>query len=119
MSVQQGLQLHQADVATAFLNDELEEEVYVEQPEGVVIPGEEHLVCRLIKSIYGLKQSPRCWNAVLDSHLKKMGFVQMVTDPCLDRASGGEPMYFGVYVNDIIHATESSKRLADVKGGTC
>ena len=53
MSVQQGLQLHQVDVTTAFLNGKLEEEVYMKQPEGFVVPGKEHLVCKLKKSIYG------------------------------------------------------------------
>ena len=89
MSVQHGLQLHQVDVATAFLSSELEEEVYMRQPEGFVTPGQEHLVCRLKRSIYDLKQSPRCWNTVLDSYRKKMGFVETDTDPCVYRASGG------------------------------
>ena len=72
LSVQQGLQLHQVDVTTAFLNGQLEEEVYMKQPDGFVAPGNDHLVCLLKKSIYGLKQPPHCWNLVLDSHLKKM-----------------------------------------------
>ena len=76
MSVQQGLQLHQVDVTTAFLNGKLEDEVYMKQPEGFVVPGKEHLVCKLKKSIYGLKQSPRCWNSTLHNHLKRMGFIQ-------------------------------------------
>lgn len=59
-SVQQGLQLHQVDVTTAFLNGKLEEDVYMKQPEGFEVPGIEHLVCKLKKSIYGLQQSPRC-----------------------------------------------------------
>ena len=70
------LQLHQVDITTAFLNGQLEEEVYMVQPEGFVSAGREHLVCRLKKGIYGLKQSPRCWNTTLDSHLKELGFVQ-------------------------------------------
>jgi len=48
------------DVVTAFLNG-LEEEIYMEQPDGYIQPGQEHLVCKLQKSLYGLKQSPRCW----------------------------------------------------------
>ena len=54
MSVQRGLKLHQVDVSTAFLNGELEEEVYLAQPEGFICPGKETLVCKLKKSIYGL-----------------------------------------------------------------
>lgn len=112
MSVQYGLQLHQVDVTTAFLNGELKEEVYMRQPEGFVTPGKEHLVCKLKKSIYGLKQSPRCWNTALDSHLKKMGFV---SDPCIYRAASGESFLLGVYVDDIVLASKSSARLEEVK----
>ena len=71
LSVQYGLELHQVDVTTALLNGELEEEVYMSQPEGFVAEGREHLVCRLKKSLYGLKQSPPCWNAALDKHLRE------------------------------------------------
>ena len=81
LAVQYGLKLHQMDVATAFLNGELKEEVYMKQPEGFETEGQEHLVCRLKQSIYGLKQSSRCWNSVLDKRLKKMGFVQTDRQP--------------------------------------
>ena len=74
LSTQRGLELHQVDVHTAFLNGTLQVEVYMKQPTGYERKGEEHLVCRLKKSIYGLKQSPRCWNTALDAHLKRMGF---------------------------------------------
>ena len=83
LAVQNGLKLHQMDVATAFLNGELKEEVYMKQPEGFETVGQENLVCRLKRSIYGLKQSSRCWNSVLDKRLKKMGFVQTDSDPCI------------------------------------
>ena len=55
------LEIHQMDVKTAFLNGELEEDIYMEQPEGFVEQGKEHLVCKLKSSLYGLKQSPRAW----------------------------------------------------------
>ena len=54
-----GLEIHQMDVKIAFLNGELEEEVYIEQPEGFVVPGKEKKVCKLIKSLYGLKTSTK------------------------------------------------------------
>ena len=63
-------------VTTTFLNGELEEEVYMSQPEGFVMKGQENLVCRLKHSIYGLKQSPQCWNTALDGQMKEMGFEQ-------------------------------------------
>ena len=65
------LQLYQMDVSTAFLHGELTDEVYMRQPEGFIEPGKEHLVCHLKWSIYGLKQSPHCWNHTLDNRLKK------------------------------------------------
>ena len=83
LSTQQGLELHHVDVHTAFLNGTLQEEVYTKQPIGYEKEGKEHLVCRLKKSIYGLKQSSRCWNTALDSHLKRMGFSQSKSDPCI------------------------------------
>ena len=115
LSVQNGLKLHQMDVTTAFLNGELKEEVYMRQPEGYTVKGKENLVCRLEKSIYGLKQSSRCWNSALDTHLKKMGFVQSAGDPCLYMSSEGEMFLIAVYVDDILLAGESDKRMAKVK----
>jgi hypothetical protein len=53
------LMIHQMDIKTAFLNGDLEEEIYMDQPEGFVLPGNEHKVCKLLKSLYGLKQAPR------------------------------------------------------------
>ena len=113
-SVHQGLQLHQVNATTAFLNGKLEKEVYMKQPEGFVVPGKKHLVCELKKSIYGLKQSPRCWNSALHNHLKRI-FIQMTTDPCVYRSSGGELACLGVYVDDIIVAAGTNKHLAKVK----
>ncbi|CAM8889980.1 unnamed protein product [Rhodiola kirilowii] len=51
--------VHQMDVKTAFLNGDLEEEIYMKQPEGFIMPGNENKICKLVKSLYGLKQSPK------------------------------------------------------------
>ena len=115
LAVQNGMKLHQMDVTTAFLNGELEDEVYMRQPEGFVSKGQEDLVCKLKQSIYGLKQSPRCWNFALDSHLKKMGFEQAKGDPCLYMASEGELFIIAVYVDDIVLAGSSDKQMVQVK----
>ena len=82
------MKLHQMDVKTAFLNGELSEEVFMSQPEGFVGKGKESFVCHLKKSIYGLKQSPCCWNTALDAHLKRK-FVQTKGYPCLYVSTDG------------------------------
>jgi hypothetical protein len=64
------------DVKSAFLNNDLKEEVYVHQPLGFAIPSKEGKVLRLRKALYGLRQAPRAWNVKLDSTLKGMGFRQ-------------------------------------------
>lgn len=114
LAVQNQLQLHQMDVTTAFLNGELKEEVYMKQPEQFVEKGKEQLVCKLKRSIYGLKQSPRCWNSVLDGH-KRIGFVQANSDPCIYTASEGEMFIVGVYVDDILLACGREERIKYVK----
>ena len=97
------------------LNGDLKHEVYMKQPEGFVVKGQEHLVYKLKRSIYGLKQSSRCWNSVLDQHLKKLGFVQSVSDPCVYVASEGEMFMIAVHVDDLVLAAKSDKRIGDVK----
>jgi len=62
------------DVKYAFLNGDLKEEVYQEQPKGFEQPGREEQVYRLKKALYGLKQAPRAWYARLDKYLQQQGF---------------------------------------------
>ncbi len=81
----------------------------MKQPEGFVIKGQENLVCKLNRSLYGLKQSPRCWNHALDSQLKKIGFKQTDSDPCIYVSSEGEMCIIAVYVDDILLAGKMEK----------
>ncbi len=74
-----GQLLHQVDVETAFLHGCLKEEVYMKQPPGYKSKSQPLAVCRLKKSLYGLKQSPRAWNTVLHEHLLKTGFPTHVS----------------------------------------
>lgn len=100
------------DVETAFLNGILQEEVYMIQPEGYEKKGREQQVCRLHKSIYGLKQSPRCWNTVLDEFLKTLKFSQTTGDLCVyvtDTSSGC--LIVAVYVDDLVLAGRSQEEI--------
>ena len=114
LSTQRGLELHHVNVQTAFLNGTLQEEVYMKQPIGYEREGKEHL-CRLKKSIYGLKQSSRRWNLALDSHLQSMGFSQSQSDPCLYTTGGEHTSYIGVYMDDMILAGKNEAKLKSVK----
>ncbi len=77
------LEVHQMDVKTVFLNGELQEEIYMEQPEGFVVPGQEKKVCRLIKSLYGLKQAPKQWHEKFDKTMLSNGFRINECDKCV------------------------------------
>ena len=114
-ALQNDLLLHQMDVVTAFLNGTLEEDIYMQQPDGYLQPGKEHFVCKLKKSLYGLKQSPRCWNKVLTEFLTSVGFVQSSADPCVYVQSGNCPIVVAAYVDDLIIATKTEKEMQQVK----
>ena len=75
--------VHQMDVKSAFLNGYLEEKVYVEQPQGYEVPGQEHKVYRLKKEFYCLKQAPRAWYIHIDSYLIENGFHRSESEPTL------------------------------------
>jgi len=77
------LHLEQLDVKTAFLHRELEEEIYMLQPEGFAEIGKENLVCRLNKSLYGLKHAPKCWYKRFDSFIISLGYNRLSSDHCV------------------------------------
>jgi hypothetical protein len=72
------LEIHQIDIKTAFLHGKLEEEIYMEQPEGYVEKGNGHKVCLLLRSLYGLKQSARQWYKHLRASMKTWGFSESI-----------------------------------------
>ena len=72
------LVIHQMNVKIAFLNGELEEEIYMTQPEGYVVPSQKEKVCKLLKPLYGLKQAPKQWHGKLDNALLCEGFSTMM-----------------------------------------
>ncbi|KAL1214071.1 Retrovirus-related Pol polyprotein from transposon TNT 1-94 [Cardamine amara subsp. amara] len=110
------LELHQMDVKTAFLNGELEEEVYMDQPEGFVTAGKENLVCRLRKSIYGLKQASRQWYLKFDNTILSYGFVEVIVDRCIYmKISGSKFVILVLYVDDILLAANDMGMMCNVK----
>ena len=110
------LELHQMDVKTAFLNGELEEEIYMDQPEGFVATGTENLVCRLRKSIYGLKQASRQWYIKFNDTILSYGFVEIIVDRCIYmKVSGSKFAILVLYVDDILIAANDMGMLSDVK----
>ena len=98
-----GLIIHQMDVKTAFLNGELDEEIYMDQPDGFVVKDQESKVCKLLKSLYGLKQAPKQWHEKFDRTLTSAGFVINKTDRCVYyRYGGGARVILCLYVDDIL-----------------
>ena len=96
-------EIWQMDIKTAFLNGDLEEEIYMTQPEGFTDPGQEQKVCKLRKSIYGLKQASRSWNLKFDETIKTYGFHQCVDEACVYKLSKDHIVVFLVlYVDEIL-----------------
>ncbi|KAK8934286.1 hypothetical protein KSP39_PZI015019 [Platanthera zijinensis] len=111
-----GLILEQLDVKTAFLHGELEEEIYMHQPPGY---GATHkdLVCKLNKSLYGLKQSPRMWYRKFDQFMQKEKFERSQFDHCAyyKQLPGGVYIYLLLYVDDMLIASSSQLEIDKVK----
>ena len=100
----ENLELLQLDVKTAFFHGDLDEEIYMEQPQGFASTGQEHLVCRLRKSLYGLKQAPRQWYWKFDDFVQSIGFLRSDEDHCLysKDAPDGSPIFLILYVDDML-----------------
>lgn len=111
------LELEQLDVKTAFLHGDLDEEIYMYQPEGYKVEGKESQVCRLRKSLYGLKQSPRQWYKRFDSFMIKQGFSRSSYDSCvyIQKLHGGDYIYLLLYVDDMLIASKGKVEIDKLK----
>ena len=114
MAAQFKWKLHHLDVKSAFLNGYIEEDIYVNQPEGFIKKGKENYVLKLRKARYGLRQAPRAWNNKLDETLKSMGFIRSINDQAVYTSNRKESkLWVGVYVDDLI-ITRSNPEEIDV-----
>ena len=96
-------EIWQMDVKTAFINSNLEEEIYMIQPEGFIAKNQEHMVCKLKRSIYGFKQASRSWNIRFDQAIKLFGFEQNLDEPRVyKRHQDKVAMFLVLYVDDIL-----------------
>ena len=99
----QDLEVEQLDVKTAFLHGDLEEEIYMEQPEGFKVKGKENFVYKLKKSLYGLKQAPRQWYKKFDSFMIENGYKRTALDHCVYIKQFGEDfIIILLYVDDML-----------------
>ena len=104
------------DVKLAFLNGNLEEDMYMIQPEGFVDPNNARKICKLKKSIYGLKQASRSWNIHFDEVVKGFGFCQIEEEPCVYKKESGSVVVFLIlYVDDILLIGNDIPMLQSVK----
>ncbi|GJT23250.1 retrotransposon protein, putative, ty1-copia subclass [Tanacetum coccineum] len=109
-------EIWQMDIKTAFLNGYLDEDIYMVQPEGFVDPNHPRKVCKLQRSIYGLKQASRSWNKKFDEEIKRFGFAQNLDEPCVyQKASRSDVTFLILYVDDIIIMGNHISSLQSVK----
>jgi hypothetical protein len=115
LAVLQDWEIHQMDIKLAFLNSLLDEEIYMEQPEGFAVLGQEHKVCLLKKAIYGLKEALCIWNILFHTVLIGLGFTRTRSDAgvYVYHLQDGEGIVIIIlYVNDITLLGDSSKEIS-------
>ena len=113
--------LHQLDIKNAFLHGDLEEEVYMEQSPGFVAQGESGMVCKLHRSLYGLKQSPRAWFGKFNSIVQKFGLRRNEADHSVfyKHTSPRKCVYLIVYVDDIVITGNDTTGISQLKEHLC
>ncbi|GJT67256.1 retrovirus-related pol polyprotein from transposon TNT 1-94 [Tanacetum coccineum] len=113
----ENLHLEQLDVKTAFLHGDLDEDIYMTQPEGFQSAGkEENLVCKLKKSLYGLKQAPRQWYLKFDSFMQRAGYKRCAMDHCCYlKKVGSSSIILLLYVDDMLVAGSDMAEIKKLK----
>ncbi|KAF5797362.1 putative RNA-directed DNA polymerase [Helianthus annuus] len=112
----EGLHLEQLDVKTAFLHGDLEEDIYMTQPEGFRVKGKENLVCKLKKSLCGLKQAPRQWYLKFDNFMGRVGYKRCDNDHCCYiKKFKGSYIILLLYVDDMLIAGSDMSEIKKLK----
>ena len=116
MVAAENLHLEQLDVKTAFLHGDLEKDIYMIQPEVFIVQGQENLVCKLRKSLYGLKQDPRQWYKKFDSFMHRIGFKRCDVDHCwYVKFFDNFYIILLLYVDDMLIVGSSIEEINDLK----
>ena len=116
VAAQKNWKVYQLDVKSAFLNGYLQEEIYIEQPRGFEVRGQEEKVYLLKKALNGLKQAPRAWYSRIDDHLHKLGFVKSLSEATLyvKRADANLIIVF-VYIDDLLVTGSNKTQIEEFK----
>ncbi|GEQ66600.1 hypothetical protein JCM33374_g263 [Metschnikowia sp. JCM 33374] len=120
IAARERLYVRQMDVTTAFLNGRLEEEIYMRQPSGYAVKGQEKKVLKLEKSLYGLKQAPQVWHKTVKAAIVEFKFQQCSAEPCLffKRVKKGLVM-IALYVDDMLLFAPDEKEIAKIQKLLC
>ena len=114
---QHGLLIHHMDVETAFLNGELDKEIFMEIPQGVNY-NKNVYCCKLKRALYGLKQAARCWFIKFEKVLLKLGFQTSPVDKCmyiLNKGNVNDNIYVILYVDDLVIVTGKTNTMDNFK----
>jgi hypothetical protein len=117
LAAQSQWNIYQLDVKSAFLHGELNEEVFIKQPQGYVHKGSEQKVYKLKKALYGLKQAPRAWYSRIEAHFVKAGFERCHFEHILftKTAKGGKILIVSLYVDDLIFTKNDESMFVEFK----
>ena len=108
------LELDQMDVKSAYLNGKIDVVLYMKQPEGFIVKGKENYVCKLLRSLYGIKQAGNIWNHDLHNTLVTLGFTRLKSDACIytkGSLSNGDFLLVALWVDDLLAAGQSRANL--------